>query len=61
MTDKEIRKKVMLKYPRTEKEIQGCPTEMERMYKLRKEYRNELENKINESISIQTGELNSGG
>jgi len=43
MTDKEIWKQVMAKYPRTEKEKEGCLSEMQRMYDLRKAYQYELE------------------
>lgn len=47
MTAKEIRRMVMFKYPRTEKEKQGCRLEIERMKGLRNEYRKRLEQTCN--------------
>lgn len=41
---KQIRKEVMRRYPKTEKEKQGCLLEIERRKGLRNEYRKRLEN-----------------
>lgn len=43
MTKKEISKAVMIKYPKTERERQGCPQEIERNNELRKLYKQRLE------------------
>ena len=42
MTAREIRKEVMRRYPRTEKERQGCQLEITRMTGLRNEYAKRL-------------------
>jgi hypothetical protein len=42
LSDKEIWKMVMFALPRTEKEREGCLSEMQRMYDLRKKYEKEL-------------------
>jgi hypothetical protein len=42
MQEKEIRKLIYKKYPRTEKEKQGCKNEMARMAALRDMYKERL-------------------
>lgn len=43
MTEKEIRKLVYAKYPRTQMERQGCKKEMARLTALRDMYRDRIE------------------
>jgi hypothetical protein len=42
MTERQIRKLVNEKYPKTEKELQGCKLEINRMQNLRKLYKRRL-------------------
>lgn len=42
MTARQIRKKVFEKYPKTQKEIEGCKLEINRMQNLRKLYKRRL-------------------
>lgn len=41
-----------IKYPRSEKEKQGCLTEMQRMYELRKKYKEELKDEETKKAEI---------
>ena len=52
-SDKEIWKQVMAALPRTEKEKEGCLTEMQRMYDLRKLYEKELKLKYQNNETIR--------
>lgn len=47
VTAKQIRKEVTRRYPKTEKERQGCVLEIERMKGIRNEYRKRLEQTSN--------------
>ena len=48
MSEKEIRKLVFKKYPKTEKERQGCKMEMARMAALRDMFKERLLNSLKE-------------
>ena len=49
MTAREIRKEVMRRYPKTEKERQGCQLEIARMTGLRNEYAKRLDGQTGNS------------
>ena len=53
LSDKEIWKMVMAALPRTEKEKEGCLSEMQKMYDLRKLYEAELKLKYQNNETIR--------
>jgi len=57
MTDKEITRMVMLKYPLTEKEKEGCRNEISRMKHIREYYKNRLVERFSQKECDTTKEI----